>query len=287
MLSECGCLGVISTQVRFNSQHQPLDLNELAATCDIISIHVSGIPENHHLLSQTMIRSLKPGAWVVNTSRGSVVDEAALAEAVVSGHIAGVAVDVLDGEERGETGLNPLFLCALAGHNVLITPHLGGATCELISHAEKAVVDVLITTSRSLQTLNARPFPISSTDVCKPQTPNSSQSMSELPDDTAIVSNQCRTRIDSECARYDLPEEQDVSEVSILYLATFSSSEVECGSISSVMRRFRKRRPRHCVGLQVAQQIYSGCGSESRRGPPRLITSSFFRRRNANPTSFL
>ena len=124
---------------------QPLDLDELAATCDIISIHVGGIPENHHLLSQTMIRSLKPGAWVVNTSRGSVVDEAALAEAVVSGHIAGVAVDVLDGEERGETGLNPLFRCALAGHNVLITPHLGGATYESIAHAEKAVVDVLLT----------------------------------------------------------------------------------------------------------------------------------------------
>jgi phosphoglycerate dehydrogenase-like enzyme len=55
-----------------------------------------------------MIRSLEPGAWVVNTSRGSVVDEAALAEAVVSGHIAGVAVDVLDGEGKLYTSANEL-----------------------------------------------------------------------------------------------------------------------------------------------------------------------------------
>jgi phosphoglycerate dehydrogenase-like enzyme len=95
------------------------------------------------LLDAAAIASMRQGAFVLNTARGSLVDEAALAEAVASGHLAGVAVDVLDGEERGVAQSSPLVAAARAGHNVLITPHIGGATFEAIRQAECAVIAVL------------------------------------------------------------------------------------------------------------------------------------------------
>jgi len=76
----------------------------------------------------------------VNTARGAIVDEAALADAVAAGRLFGIATDVLDGEERGNLQSNPLLACARAGHNVLITPHIGGATREAIRQTEGAVV---------------------------------------------------------------------------------------------------------------------------------------------------
>ena len=82
---------------------------------------------------------------LVNTARGSIVDETALAEAVATGRLLGVATDVLDGEERGDLQCNPLLSCARAGHNVLITPHIGGATREAIRQTETAVVKHLAT----------------------------------------------------------------------------------------------------------------------------------------------
>jgi D-3-phosphoglycerate dehydrogenase len=86
---------------------------------------------------------MKPGAVLINTTRGSIVDEAALAEAVYSGRLTGVAVDVLQGEEKRELQSSPLLACARVGHNVLITPHIGGATEEAIARTESAVVNVL------------------------------------------------------------------------------------------------------------------------------------------------
>ena len=117
--------------------------DRLLAECEVVSIYVTADAENSHLINRDAIAHMRPGAFLVNTARGSIVDEAALAEAVSSGRIAGVAVDVLDGEERGDMAASPLLACARAGHNVLITPHIGGATYELIARTEKAVVDVL------------------------------------------------------------------------------------------------------------------------------------------------
>jgi phosphoglycerate dehydrogenase-like enzyme len=122
---------------------KPVPLEELLETSDVVSIHVTADPNNEHLLDATAIASMRRGALVLNTARGSLVDEAALADAVASGHLAGVAVDVLDGEERGAFRSSPLIAAARAGHNVLITPHIGGATFEAIRQAECAVIAVL------------------------------------------------------------------------------------------------------------------------------------------------
>ncbi len=120
-----------------------MPLDELLGTSDIVSIHVTADPDNRHLLDDAAIARMRRGAFVINTARGSLVDETALAAAVASGQLAGVAVDVLEGEEMHATGASPLLGAARAGHNVLITPHIGGATFEAIRQAECAVIDVL------------------------------------------------------------------------------------------------------------------------------------------------
>jgi D-3-phosphoglycerate dehydrogenase / 2-oxoglutarate reductase len=115
-------------------------LEELARRSDVLSIHVSAAPHNRHLISRALIAQMKRSAVLLNTARASVVDEAALAEAICSGRLAGVAVDVLEGEEQGAVASSPLLACARAGYNVLITPHVGGAAREAIAQAEAAVV---------------------------------------------------------------------------------------------------------------------------------------------------
>lgn len=118
-------------------------LDELLRTSDVVSMHATADRENRHLLGRNEIAAMKRGAIVLNTARGSLVDEAALADALESGQLAGVAVDVLEGEERNATGASRLLAAAKAGRNVLITPHIGGATLEAIRQAECAVIAVL------------------------------------------------------------------------------------------------------------------------------------------------
>lgn len=57
---------------------EQLGLEELFAACDVISLHSGMTPENHHLVTQAMLRSMKPGALLINTARGALIDEAAL-----------------------------------------------------------------------------------------------------------------------------------------------------------------------------------------------------------------
>ena len=135
---------------------KPLPLLEVIRASDAISIHVAAIPANRHLIDRALIAEMKRGAVLVNTARGSIVDEAALAEAVASGLVTGAAVDVLTGEERGDIESSPLLRCARAGHNVLITPHIGGATREAIARTEGEVVARLL----QLRTTRARARPI-------------------------------------------------------------------------------------------------------------------------------
>jgi D-3-phosphoglycerate dehydrogenase len=126
-----------------------LPLEELLRTSEIVSIHITADPGNRHLLDAAAIARMRRGAFVINTARGSLVDETALATAVTSGQLAGVAVDVLAGEEKHATAASPLLAAARAGHNVLITPHIGGATFEAIRQAECAVIAVLASTLKA------------------------------------------------------------------------------------------------------------------------------------------
>jgi D-3-phosphoglycerate dehydrogenase len=122
---------------------RPVSLDQLLETSDVVSVHVTADPQNRHLVGASSIAKMKPGAFLVNSARGMIVDGAAAAAAVTSRRLAGVAVDVLEGEEHRAIDGDPLIACARAGYNVLITPHIGGATRESIALTEAAVVTEL------------------------------------------------------------------------------------------------------------------------------------------------
>jgi phosphoglycerate dehydrogenase-like enzyme len=97
-----------------------VDLDRLAAESDVVSVHAKETEETRHILGASFISGMKPGAFVVNTARQSLLDEAALLEALGSGRLGGAALDVCEPD-----GLWPQLV---QRPNVIITPHLGGAT---------------------------------------------------------------------------------------------------------------------------------------------------------------
>ena len=101
----------------------PLALESLLATSDVVSIHVPLISETRHLISGAALGLMKPTAYLVNTARGPVVDELALADALAAGRLAGAALDVFEREPHVPEALRRL-------ENVLLVPHLGSATRE-------------------------------------------------------------------------------------------------------------------------------------------------------------
>ncbi len=96
-------------------------LQEVLAASDVVSVHLPLTGETRHLLDGARLRQMKPGAYLVNTSRGPVVDEAALGEALADGHLAGAALDVFEREPEVHPSL-------LASERVLLTPHIASAT---------------------------------------------------------------------------------------------------------------------------------------------------------------
>lgn len=96
-------------------------LQEVLAASDVVSVHLPLTGETRHLLDDARLRQMKPGAYLVNTSRGPVVDEAALGEALADGHLAGAALDVFEREPEVHPSL-------LASERVLLTPHIASAT---------------------------------------------------------------------------------------------------------------------------------------------------------------
>jgi D-3-phosphoglycerate dehydrogenase len=102
---------------------QKVDLDDLLARADFITLHVPKTEQTSNILNSAAIAKMKPGVRVINCARGGLVDEAALAEALKSGHVAGAAFDVFEVEPATDS---PLFNLP----NVVCTPHLGAATTE-------------------------------------------------------------------------------------------------------------------------------------------------------------
>ncbi|WP_136683415.1 phosphoglycerate dehydrogenase [Falsirhodobacter xinxiangensis] len=102
---------------------QKVELDELLARADFITMHVPLTEKTKNILSAENIAKTKPGVRIINCARGGLVDEAALAEALKSGHVAGAAFDVFEVEPATES---PLFGLP----NVVVTPHLGASTTE-------------------------------------------------------------------------------------------------------------------------------------------------------------
>jgi len=102
----------------------PVSLDEVLETSDFVSVHVHLSSETEGLVGAPEVAKMKPGAVLINTSRGAIVDEAALLDALRSGHLGASGLDVLSAEP--ETSADPLVEYARDHGNLLITPHIGG-----------------------------------------------------------------------------------------------------------------------------------------------------------------
>ena len=116
---------------------QAMPLDRLLATSDVVSLHVPLTPETRHLIDQPALARMKRSAYLINTARGPVVDEAALAWALRERLISGAALDVYEREPDVHPDLLKL-------ENVLLAPHLASATVETrTAMADLAVRNVL------------------------------------------------------------------------------------------------------------------------------------------------
>jgi glyoxylate reductase len=112
------------------------ELPELLAAADVVSLHVPLAAATRHLIDAAALARMKPTAFLVNTSRGPVVDEAALAAALAAGRLGGAGLDVYEEEPRVHPGLREL-------PNVVLLPHVGSATAETrVRMAERCVEDL-------------------------------------------------------------------------------------------------------------------------------------------------
>ena len=103
-------------------------LDELLEESDVVTLHVDGRPGNAGLFGAEQFAKMKPRSMFINASRGMVVDDVALREHILSGHIAGAALDVFPVEPKAQ---GDPFESALRGlPNVILTPHVGGSTQE-------------------------------------------------------------------------------------------------------------------------------------------------------------
>jgi D-3-phosphoglycerate dehydrogenase len=114
-----------------------LEFAELLKISDYISIHSPLVPETHHLFSDEVFRQMKPGALIVNTSRGPVVDEAALARALDAKQLAGAALDVLEQEPPMNS---PLF----GRDNVILTPHTSFYSVESLEELQTKAAEEVV-----------------------------------------------------------------------------------------------------------------------------------------------
>ena len=113
-------------------------LDEVLAGADFVSIHCPLTPETRHLIGERELRRMKPDAILINTSRGPVVDEAALVRALREGWIAAAGLDVLEREPPDPT--HPLFSL----DNVVVTPHIAGYSPDYLSAAWRLSVETVI-----------------------------------------------------------------------------------------------------------------------------------------------
>lgn len=127
------------------------DLDELLASSDIVSLHLPLLPETRHLLNSRTLSRTKPGVFIINTSRGKLIDTTALIAALKSSHIGGVALDVYEEEEgiffqdlSGQVLLDDELSHLLIFPNVLITAHQAFLTREALSEISRVTTENII-----------------------------------------------------------------------------------------------------------------------------------------------
>jgi D-3-phosphoglycerate dehydrogenase len=125
-------IGTDPTPLSWPAEASRVTLDELLAEADFISIHVHLSENTRGLVGARELALMKPGAVLVNTSRGAIVDERAVLAALESGHLGAYGCDVLDGEADGRIGTHRLVEYARHHPNVIITPHMGGVSPDAL-----------------------------------------------------------------------------------------------------------------------------------------------------------
>jgi glyoxylate reductase len=125
--------------LQVGSEHTPEELNRLLEESDFVSLHSPLTPDTHHLIDAAALERMKPTAILINTARGEIVDQAALAAALRDGQIARAALDVTDPEPPAPD--DPL----LTAPNLVLTPHVGSATRAAREQMADLAVDNLLT----------------------------------------------------------------------------------------------------------------------------------------------
>jgi len=135
------CDPMVDTQEMASRGVRKVELTELFENSDFISVHIPSVPATRHLVDMRLLSIMKPSAFLINTSRGAVVDESALIEALQNGRIAGAGLDVFESEPLPED--SPLRSL----DNVILTGHVAwyseGAIEELKETAAREVLRVL------------------------------------------------------------------------------------------------------------------------------------------------
>ena len=147
----------VTDKLRHGNTEPAVSLRELLAASDVVSLHVPETPATAGMIGAAELAAMRQGAYLINNSRGSVVDLAALADAVRGGHLNGAAVDVFPDEPA--SAAEP-FQTPLQGlPNVILTPHIGGSTIEAQERIGEEVAVKLIDYSDAGSTIGAVNFP--------------------------------------------------------------------------------------------------------------------------------
>jgi D-3-phosphoglycerate dehydrogenase len=104
-------------------------LEAIFSTCDVVSLHVHVTDETKYMISDKLLGLSQKDLYIVNTSRGEIVNELEISKALESGKLAGYGCDVLE-DEFGSLNKSPIISTMNKGYNVVITPHIGGMTVE-------------------------------------------------------------------------------------------------------------------------------------------------------------
>lgn len=118
----------IQSKLSLGNAHASRSLDDLLKRSDIITLHVPGTPETKNLINAQRLKKMKPGAVLINLSRGDVMDTWAVKDAIERKHLGGLAVDVFPEEPKSNKDLFASPLQQLP--NVILTPHIGGSTIE-------------------------------------------------------------------------------------------------------------------------------------------------------------
>jgi D-3-phosphoglycerate dehydrogenase len=119
-----------------------LPLEELTRQCHIVSLHLPATADSHHLVDRAFLASMRPGAFLVNTARGAIVDDEALCAALRSGHLAGAALDAYDPEPL-PPGHPLVTLAAECPDALILCPHQGGITSGAFQMVYRMLFDNL------------------------------------------------------------------------------------------------------------------------------------------------